>query len=50
MNLEEYNICNISTTATVKLNQEPLYTVGYADDIDILVNTKFPSTVAEFLQ
>jgi hypothetical protein len=33
-----------------KLNNDGYYTVGYADDIAILINGKFPNTVSEFLQ
>jgi hypothetical protein len=32
------------------LNNNDSYTVGYADDIAILINGKFPQTVSEVLQ
>jgi hypothetical protein len=32
------------------LNNNGYYTVGYADDIAILINGKFPQTVTEVLQ
>jgi hypothetical protein len=32
------------------LNSNGYYTVGYADDIAILINRKFPHTVSEVLQ
>jgi hypothetical protein len=32
------------------LNSNGSYTVGYADDIVILINRKFPHTVSEVLQ
>jgi hypothetical protein len=33
-----------------ELNNSGYYTVGYADDIAILINGKFPQTVSEVLQ
>jgi hypothetical protein len=33
-----------------ELNDSGYYTVGYADDIAILINGKFPHTVSEILQ
>jgi hypothetical protein len=33
-----------------ELNNDGYYTVGYADDIAILINGKFPHTVSEVLQ
>jgi hypothetical protein len=33
-----------------ELNHRGYYTVGYADDIAILINGKFPQTVSEVLQ
>jgi retron-type reverse transcriptase len=33
-----------------ELNDSGYYTVGYADDIAILINGKFPQTVSEVLQ
>jgi hypothetical protein len=33
-----------------ELNSSGYYTVGYADDIAILINGKFPQTVSEVLQ
>jgi hypothetical protein len=33
-----------------ELNKEGYYAVGYADDIAILINGKFPQTVSEVLQ
>jgi hypothetical protein len=34
----------------LELNKKGDYTVGYADDIAILINGKFPHTVSEVLQ
>jgi hypothetical protein len=33
-----------------ELNKKSYYTVGYADDIAILINGKFPQTMSEVLQ
>jgi hypothetical protein len=33
-----------------ELNYRGYYTVGYSDDIAILINGKFPQTVSEVLQ
>jgi retron-type reverse transcriptase len=41
-NLVVYNLIR-------ELNNDGYYTVGYADDIAILINGKFPHTVSEVL-